>query len=132
MKDPTVDRIPPLEIDLDFFDRDGKVVIPVPSPPVLIEIAEGASSRRPAAGIEITQIVDARELAASRRLKMDVVATARGLVPDLEELLELSNQGETRVADAIVTVLCRSDARVLSALGPLLKFVATRTTRSRR
>ena len=50
-KDATVDRVPPLEIELDFFDRDGKVVIPVPSNPVLIEIAADAPARRAAATI---------------------------------------------------------------------------------
>jgi hypothetical protein len=90
VKDPTVDMVPPLEIDLDFFDRDGKVIIPVPSQPVLIEIAEGAPSRRPADKVEITQIVDARELATNKRLKMDIVATSHGLVPDLEELIDVA------------------------------------------
>jgi hypothetical protein len=51
---------------------------------------------------------------------------------DLSELLELSKRSETRVADAIVTVLCRADARTLAALGLIIKFVATRATRSQR
>lgn len=92
-KDATVDRVPPLEIELDFFDRDGKVVIPLPSTPVLIEIAPDAPARRSATAIAITQIVDARELAEHKRLKLDVIATANGLVPDLEDLLELKAFG---------------------------------------
>jgi hypothetical protein len=87
--DATVDRIPPMEIELDFFDRDGKVVIPVPSNPLLIEIAADAPTKRAATSIEITEIVDSRELAEHKRLKMDVVATAHGLVPDLEDLIDL-------------------------------------------
>lgn len=87
--DATVDRVPPLEIELDFFDRDGKVVIPLPSTPILIEIAAAAPARRAASAIAITQIVDARELAEHKRLKLDVIATANGLVPELEELLDL-------------------------------------------
>jgi hypothetical protein len=87
-KDPTVDRVPPLEIELDFFDREGKVVIPVPSTPILIEVAAEAPAARPAANLSVTQIVDSREL-AGQRLKMDVVVTAQGLVPDLPQLLEL-------------------------------------------
>jgi hypothetical protein len=89
-KDATVDRVPPLEIELDFFDRDGKVVIPVPSNPLLIEVAADAPARREVAKVALTQIVDARELAEHKRLKMDVVATAHGLVPDLEELIDLA------------------------------------------
>lgn len=89
-KDPTVDRVPPLEIELDFFDREGKVVIPVPSTPILIEVAADAPNKRPAANLSVTQIVDSREL-AEHRLKMDVIVTANGLVPDLPQLLELDN-----------------------------------------
>ncbi|QDU29727.1 hypothetical protein ETAA8_48420 [Anatilimnocola aggregata] len=92
-KDATVDRVPPLEIELDFFDRDGKVVIPLPSNPLLIEIASDAPARRVATDIAITEIVDARELAEHKRLKMDVIATSHGLVPDLEELIDLQAYG---------------------------------------
>jgi hypothetical protein len=92
-KDATVDRVPPLEIELDFFDRDGKVVIPLPSTPILIEIAADAPSRRSATAIAITEIVDARELAEHKRLKLDVIATSNGLVPDLEDLLDLKAFG---------------------------------------
>src|SRR4029077_3784473 len=79
-KDPTVDRVPPLEIELDFFDRDGKVVVPVPANPVLIEISDQAAQRRKVTNVEITEIVDGRELknekVEDQRLKIDVVATA--------------------------------------------------------
>ena len=92
-KDGTVDRVPPLEIELDFFDRDGKVVIPVPSTPLLIDIAADAPAARPFANVEITEIVDARELASKDggepQLKLDVVANANGLIPDLKELINL-------------------------------------------
>lgn len=88
-KDATVDRVPPLEIELDFFDRDGRVVIPVPSNPLLVEIADDAPGRRAVSDLSLTEIVDARELATNNLLKIDVIATAHGLVPDLDELLDL-------------------------------------------
>ncbi|MBC7818347.1 MAG: hypothetical protein IAG10_15785 [Planctomycetaceae bacterium] len=88
-KDKTVDRVPALEIELDFFDREGKVVIPVPSNPILIEMNAEAPAQRPATNVSLTQIVDSREL-TDKRLKIDVVATAHGLVPDLDQLLQLS------------------------------------------
>jgi hypothetical protein len=96
-KDATVDRMPPFEIELDFYDRDGKVVIPVPSTPALIDIADDATAVRPVANIEITEIVDAREMVPEKgeekdfepRLKLDVVANADGLIPDIKELLDL-------------------------------------------
>ncbi|MFM9961219.1 MAG: hypothetical protein ACKV2Q_08325 [Planctomycetaceae bacterium] len=87
-KDKTVDRVPALEIELDFFDRDGKVVIPVPSNPILIEMSAEAPIQRPVTSVSLTQIVDSREL-TDRRLKIDVLATAHGLVPELDQLLQL-------------------------------------------
>ena len=88
-KDKTVDRVPALEIELDFFDREGKVVIPVPSNPILIEMNAEAPAQRPATNVSLTQIVDSREL-TEKRLKIDVLATAHGLVPELDQLLQLS------------------------------------------
>jgi len=92
-KDTTVDRLPALEIELDFFDRDGKVVIPVPSPPVLIEISPDAPAKRPISEVELTEIIDSRELVEHKRLKMDVVATAHGLIPGLDELIDMKSFG---------------------------------------
>ena len=41
-------------------------------------------------------------------------------------------QSDARVAAAIVTVLSRSNARILAALGLILEFVAMRATRGPR
>ena len=42
---------------------------------------------------------------------------------DLMDLRAHSKQRDARVADAIVTVLCRADARTLAALGLVLEFI---------
>lgn len=89
-KDKTVDRIPALEIELDFFDREGKVVIPVPSNPIQVELNAETPAQRPAANVALTLIVDSREL-TDKRLKIDVAATAHGLVPELDQLLQLKD-----------------------------------------
>lgn len=51
---------------------------------------------------------------------------------DLMAQLAHSKQSDARVADALVTVLCRADARTLAALGLLLEFVVMRATRGPR
>ena len=51
---------------------------------------------------------------------------------DLKDLLAHSKRGDARVADAIVTVLCRADTQTLAALGVVFKFVAMRATRGPR
>lgn len=51
---------------------------------------------------------------------------------DLTDLLAHGKRSDARVADAIVTVLRRADARTLAALGLILEFVAMRATRGPR
>jgi hypothetical protein len=51
---------------------------------------------------------------------------------DLMEVLAHSKRTAERVADAVVTVLSRADARTLAALGVIFEFVALWTTRRRR
>jgi hypothetical protein len=51
---------------------------------------------------------------------------------DLMEVLAHSKRTDARVADAIVTVLSRADARTLAALGVIFEFVALWTTRRAR
>jgi len=44
-------------------------------------------------------------------------------------LLAYGQQAERRVADALITVLCRADHHTLAALGVIVAFVARRATR---
>ncbi len=51
---------------------------------------------------------------------------------DLMELLAYSKRAEQRVADALITVLCRADHYTLAALGVVVAFVARRAARRSR
>ena len=84
---PEVDRIPSLKLDLDFLDTSGYAVIPIESPDKIIDSLTEAAMR-PAAEIDITQTLDERR-ADDGKLILEVSATAKGLVPDLDKLLEL-------------------------------------------
>ena len=48
---------------------------------------------------------------------------------DLMDLIAHGKRRDARVADAIVTVLCRADASTLAALGLVLQFVVRRASR---
>lgn len=63
----------------------------------------------------------------ARRVK---VRTARER--DLMEVLAHSKQTAGQVANAVVTVLSRADARTLAALGVIFEFVALWAPRRRR
>lgn len=85
-KDGSVDQLPAFNIDLDFSDARGQVVLPVKSPVVLLDARPDHVPARPLDKIEIVQTLDDRELAQGR-IALEIKATANGLVPDLNALL---------------------------------------------
>jgi hypothetical protein len=86
-----VDRIAPLELDLDFLDTSGYVVIPVESPAVVIDASKERGTPRPIADLKITQTLDERQ-SDEGKLIVEISAKAKGLVPELEEILDLERE----------------------------------------
>ncbi len=66
-KDASVDRIPPVEMDLKFIDLTGPVTIPAESAETVIKIATDTVPPRPSTKIEITQTLDTRRISDQRR-----------------------------------------------------------------
>lgn len=91
-KDASTDRIPSLQLDLDFLDRRGKVVLPVESPVILIDARPDQPPARALAKLSLTQILDDRD-PKSGKLALEVKASGRGIIPDLGELVNLSLPG---------------------------------------
>ena len=88
-KDASVDRIPPVEMDLKFIDLTGPVTIPAESAETVIKIATDTVPPRPSTKIEITQTLDTRQFQINGALPLEIKATASGLVPELEQLIDL-------------------------------------------
>jgi hypothetical protein len=91
-KDGRVDRIPAIPLDLDFLDKRGKVVLPVESPVLLIDARADKPPARPLDKLNVTEILDEREL-KDGKLTLEVKATGRGIIPELNELLEVAPAG---------------------------------------
>ncbi len=89
---PQVDRIPALRLDLDFLDSVGYALLPIESSPVPIDCASGTITPRPFEKLKLTQTLDERE-AADGKLLLEIQASARGLLPDLDSLLSLDSKG---------------------------------------
>lgn len=85
---PEVDQIPPLRLDLDFLDTSGYVILPVETAAVPIDARPEKAEPRPAEKLEIVQTLDERQ-AQEGRLVLEVKATGQGLVPRLDELLDV-------------------------------------------
>lgn len=88
-KDASVDKIPRIQMTLEFLDLTGPVKITTESAETLIKVTDRPTEPRPYDRVELTQILDPRGLDTSEEILLDVKATACGLVPELEELLDL-------------------------------------------
>ncbi|MBL9001603.1 MAG: hypothetical protein JNK25_10755 [Phycisphaerae bacterium] len=88
-KDPSVDRVPQVMLDMQFDDQTGPVTLVLPSntPP----IATGDSREsRPVQDLAVSQIIDvrdARDGIKDRSIKLEVQVRGKGMVPDIREVL---------------------------------------------
>ncbi|HCS51768.1 hypothetical protein [Rubinisphaera sp.] len=83
---PEVDKIPGLKLDLDFMDTSGYVVLPISTSPLPID-AGNKSTPSKWSDTELVQVLDERE-SDKGKLKVEVRATGRGLIPELSHLIE--------------------------------------------
>ncbi len=95
-KDPSVDRLPLLQMDINTLDESGLVVLPVHSNGLFIDATarskQGNSepSPRPVHGLEVVQTIDTRDRKAGKDkgIKFEITATGCGVVPELEHLFD--------------------------------------------
>ncbi|MBN2210060.1 MAG: thioredoxin family protein [Sedimentisphaerales bacterium] len=85
-KDSAVDIIPPIQMDMDFYDQYGQVVLPVVSHPLPID-AKAESPAPITDDLQITQTLDARNLKEGK-IKLEIVAHGLGLIPSFDELFD--------------------------------------------
>lgn len=88
-KDASVDKIPRIQMNLEFLDLTGPVKILTESAETLLKIDDQPRPPRPFQRLEITATLDARNLDSANEFILEVTANACGLVPPLDELLDL-------------------------------------------
>ncbi len=93
--DPSVDRLPTLQMDINTIDESGMVVLPVSSNNVSIDASSGAlinrsEKSRPVFELDVVQTIGTREIeqGTGRAITFEISATGRGLVPELDQLLD--------------------------------------------
>jgi hypothetical protein len=86
-KEDAVDRVPSIQIDLDFIDSTGQVVLPVTSNTLLVN-ARADAPKRPAQDIQVEQVLDDRKLTEDGRLRVEIHLSGFGVLPELKPLLE--------------------------------------------
>jgi len=88
-KDASVDKIPSIQMGLEFLDLTGPVKIITQSAETMIKVTDQPTPPRPFHRVDIAQTLDPRNLDTTEEIVLDIKATACGLVPELEELLDL-------------------------------------------
>jgi len=124
-KDASVDKIPPVQMELRFIDLSGPVTIPATSAETLLKVTSGKPASRPADKVEVTQTLDTRQFAINGSLSLEVAATASGLVPELDDLLDLA----PLAAVAKVRQVTAIDPLMVKELNTWGEKVAPRTER---
>ena len=89
-KDASVDKVPPVKLDLKFIDLSGPVTVPAVSAETLFKVSPTPVGPRPAGRVEVTQTLDTRQFGINGSLSLDIHATGTGLVPDLDDLVDLA------------------------------------------
>ncbi len=89
-KDASVDRLPQITMEMQFYEGRGYVNVVTSSNTPQIAVGEGPAER-PCDELLITQVVDGRDALAQttdRSVRLEVTARGRGSVPGLAHLLD--------------------------------------------
>lgn len=127
-KGPEVDKVPSLELHLDFLDTTGYVVLPVASAPLPVDARDPKGDPRPFSDLELTETLDERR-AGEGLLVYEIKATARGLVPDLDQVLGPIPAGfrvEKTDDQGCAVVRCDADKPVTAAVSERLWTLSLR------
>jgi hypothetical protein len=89
-KDSSIDRIPQLKLDMDFSDGNGLVILPVTSAVALINANAKETPARALSDVTIEQTLDDRRGSDDGKVRVEIHAKAKGLVPDVNQLVDLS------------------------------------------
>ncbi|EMI18253.1 protein disulfide isomerase [Rhodopirellula maiorica SM1] len=88
--DPSVDRLPAVQMDMHFNDASGPIVLPVLSNTVLIDAAADPAPR-PLDDLVIEQTLDARPMLEKKdeqNVRLEIVARATGVLPEINQLFD--------------------------------------------
>jgi len=88
-RDPAIDTVPAVVIDMQFTDQTGPVTLAIPSNTPLLASGTGSDMRR-CEELEVTQLVDVRAVSDGEgkdAVTLEVRMRGKGVVPDVREAL---------------------------------------------
>jgi hypothetical protein len=99
-KDAAVDRIPSIQIDMDFSDTAGQVVLPIRSQVQPIDAKDTDVMQRPYDGLALTFTMDEREWRKEGKVVVEVTAKGTGVIPSHLQMFDYEREGfDTEVTD---------------------------------
>ncbi|BCX48378.1 hypothetical protein HAHE_22860 [Haloferula helveola] len=104
-KNAAVDRIPSIQLDMDFVDQPGQVVLPVMSQVQPIDARSDDPSPRPCPELNFVVTLDERDW-ADGILSVDISATGEGIIAGLSENFDFEREGfEAEVVDGTLAIV---------------------------
>lgn len=91
-KNPAVDRIPSIQLDMDFVDQPGLVLLPVMSQVQPLDATDASVPNRPCADLNLSLTMDEREW-DDGSLVVEITARGQGIIPNIDELFEDERDG---------------------------------------
>jgi hypothetical protein len=91
-KNAAVDRIPSIQMDMDFMDQPGQVVLPVMSQVEPLDAKDTEVDNRPCADLTLSLTMDEREW-KDRKVVVEIQARGQGVIPKLEKLFDTARDG---------------------------------------
>lgn len=99
-KEAAVDRIPSIQLDMDFSDTSGQVVLPVRSQVQPIDAKDAEAALRPCPDLALTFTMDERDWSREGRVAVEVTAKGRGVIPSHTQLFDFAQEGfDVEVSD---------------------------------
>jgi hypothetical protein len=91
-KDAAVDRIPSIQLDMDFADTAGQVVLPVRSQVQPIDAKENDAAQRPCDDLALVFTMDEREW-RDGKVVVEVAAKGKGVIPSHTQMFDFAREG---------------------------------------
>jgi hypothetical protein len=104
-KNPAVDRLPSIQLDMDFIAQPGQVVLPVMSQVQPLDARDDSVPVRPCPGLMLDLVLDEREWKEGG-LAVEIHARGHGIIPDLDAMFDWQREGfDVEVAENALSVI---------------------------
>lgn len=92
-KDAAVGPYPSIQLDMDFADTAGQVVLPVRSQVPPIDSKEAGVAPRPCDGLALIFPMDEREWRKEGKVVVEIAAKGKGVIPSHPQLFDYARNG---------------------------------------